>query len=145
MNRTSKKLVLLESPFAGDTEAHLAYCRAAMRDCFDRGEIPFASHALYTQAGVLDDLNPRERALGIGGGFAWGAHASMTVVYCDRGISRGMRLGILDALRARRPIVLRSVAANAGAIAHAAEIVERLRLAGARAIARGRARGRRAA
>ncbi len=96
-------------------------------------------------AGVLDDLNPRERALGIGGGFAWGAHASMTVVYCDRGISRGMLLGILDALRARRPIVVRSLATNAGAIAHAAEILERLRLAGARAIARGRARGRRAA
>ena len=145
MNRTSKKLVLVESPFAGDTEAHLVYCRAAMRDCFDRGEIPFASHALYTQPGVLDDLDPRERALGIGGGFAWGAHAAMTVVYCDRGISRGMRMGIVDAIRAGRPIVVRSLAESAGAIANAEEIVARLRLAGAPAPLRRRARGKRAA
>ena len=53
-------LVLLESPYAGDIEANLSYARACMRDCFERGEAPFASHLLYTQMGVLDDTIPAE-------------------------------------------------------------------------------------
>lgn len=41
------KLVVIESPYAGDVERNLRYVRAAMRDCLLRGEAPFASHALY--------------------------------------------------------------------------------------------------
>lgn len=48
-------LVIIESPYAGDVDRNLEYLRAAMRDCLKRGEAPFASHALYTQPGVLDD------------------------------------------------------------------------------------------
>ena len=39
------KLVLVESPFAGDVEKNLAFARACLHDCFIRGEAPFASHA----------------------------------------------------------------------------------------------------
>jgi hypothetical protein len=86
--------VIIESPYAGDVALNLAYLRACMADCLRRGEAPFASHALYTQSGVLDDADPAARALGIKAGFAWHAVADLSVVYEDLGISRGMRLGI---------------------------------------------------
>jgi len=64
-------LVILETPYAGDVAGNLAYLRACMRDCLQRGEAPFASHALYTQAGVLRDDVAAEREQGIHAGFAW--------------------------------------------------------------------------
>lgn len=104
------RLVVIESPYAGDVEANLAYLREAMADCLRRGEAPYASHALYTQPGVLDDDKPEERKLGIVAGFAWGQAANATVVYVDRGFSSGMREGIEAAVSARRPFYLRSIA-----------------------------------
>lgn len=86
--------VILETPYAGDIEGNIAYLRACMRDCLLRGEAPFASHGLYTQPGVLRDEVPEEREHGIQAGFAWRSVASKTVVYTDRGISRGMQYGI---------------------------------------------------
>lgn len=58
-------LVIVESPYSGDIERNLCYARAALKDCFDRGEYPFASHLLYTQKDVLDDNIPEQRQLGI--------------------------------------------------------------------------------
>lgn len=84
------KLVVIESPYAGDVEENLRYVRAAMADCLRRGEAPYASHALYTQPGVLDDDKPEERRLGIDAGFAWGRCAHIVAFYVDRGWSRGM-------------------------------------------------------
>lgn len=63
-----------------------------MRDSLDRGEAPFASHLLYPQ--VLDDGNSRERMQGMSAGFVWGQHAELVAVYCDLGVSEGMRVGI---------------------------------------------------
>lgn len=102
-------LVLIESPYAGDVETNLAYLRAAMRDSLMRGEAPFASHALYTQPGVLDDTDRHERALGIAAGLSWGARASKTVVYVDRGVSYGVADGILDAHASDRAVEFRSL------------------------------------
>lgn len=83
------RLVILESPFAGDVEANVAYARACLLDSLSRGEAPIASHLLYTQ--VLDDTNPDERALGIAAGLAWRSVPSvLPVFYVDRGWSRGM-------------------------------------------------------
>lgn len=82
--------VIVESPYAGDVEANLAYLRRCMRDCLKRQEAPFASHGLYTQSGVLDDNQPLERILGIAAGFVWRHVAELTVFYVDRGWSRGM-------------------------------------------------------
>ena len=100
-------LVLLESPYKGDTARNEAYARAAMADCLSRGEAPFASHLLYTQPGVLNDSDPDERRLGIKAGLEWGRFAHMTVVYKDLGITQGMRLGIQAAWRAGRPMKFR--------------------------------------
>ena len=83
-------LVVIESPFAGDVARNLAYVRAAMADCLRRGEAPYASHALYTQPGVLDDDKPDDRLLGINAGFAWREKADLVAFYVDLGWSRGM-------------------------------------------------------
>lgn len=107
------RLVVIESPFAGDSQTrlrNLTYLRAAMRDCLTRGEAPFASHGLYTQVGVLDDDVPSERSLGISAGFHWGAKADATVVYTDLGMSEGMRAGIANATALGRPVEYRSLA-----------------------------------
>lgn len=102
-------LVLLESPFAGEVENNIKYARACIRDCLLRGEAPYASHLLYTQKGILDDNIDEERALGIEAGLCWGKKAKKTVVYTDRGISKGMKYGIWRALKERRPVELRSL------------------------------------
>ncbi len=101
--------VVIESPYAGDVEKNLRYLRAAMRDCALRGESPYASHALLTQEGVLDDNDPAERLLGIELGFAWRDAADVTVVYTDLGMSGGMKYGIADAEKKGRPIEYRTL------------------------------------
>lgn len=101
--------VIVESPYAGNVELNLRYLRAALRDCLLRGEAPFASHAIYTQPGVLDDTVPLEREHGIQAGFVWGLKADATVVYGDLGTSRGMHYGIKAAEEAGRPVEHRSL------------------------------------
>ena len=96
--------VVLESPYAGSVEENLKYARACLRDCLLRGEAPIASHLLYTQPGILDDKIPEERQLGIEAGLAWGRLGEATVVYVDRGISRGMKYGIERAQKEGRPV-----------------------------------------
>ena len=91
------RLVVIESPYAGDVELNLRYLRACMADCLRRGEAPFASHALYTQPGVLDDSDPAQRKLGMDAGFAWRDMATATIVYTDLGISKGMVAGMKHA------------------------------------------------
>lgn len=108
------RLVILESPYAGDVDTNVDYARSCLRDCLMRGEAPIASHLLYTQDGVLDDRDPTERTLGIAAGLAWGRAAQATVVYQDRGISRGMLQGIADAERAGRPVEFRNLPALNG-------------------------------
>jgi hypothetical protein len=101
------RLVILESPYAGDIARNEAYARAAMADCLRRGDSPMCSHLLYTQPGVLRDDVPEERALGINAGLAWGRVAEATVVYEDLGILRGMRAGIARAEAEGRPVEYR--------------------------------------
>lgn len=103
------KRVIVESPYAAPTLEGIArnvdYLRACLRDCLLRGEAPFASHAIYTQPGVLRDEVPAERDHGIEAGFVWRSAAEATVVYTDRGTSRGMEYGIKAAkeLDEKRP------------------------------------------
>ncbi len=104
--------VILESPYAGDVEANVAYARACLRDCLMRGEAPFASHLLYTQPGVLRDEVPSERMDGIAAGLAWHRLARKVVVYTDRGISRGMQLGISNATVLGIPVEYRTLPAE---------------------------------
>jgi hypothetical protein len=103
------KLVIVESPYAGDVATNLRYLRACMRDCLYRNEAPFASHGLYTQEGVLDDTHLDERMLGIKAGLEWGSMAELTVVYTDLGISRGMQFGIDRARKEGRRVEMRTL------------------------------------
>ncbi len=109
MKGPKMRRVIVESPFAGDVETNLTYLRAAMRDCLLRGEAPYASHGLYTQPGVLDDTDPEQRKMGIAAGFAWRYASEATVVYQDRGISKGMEEGIAHARSLNRPVEYRSL------------------------------------
>ena len=106
------KLVILESPYAGDVETHVTYARRALHHSLLSGEAPIASHLLYTQPGVLDDDIPFERALGIDAGLAWRAVAEGSVVYADYGISKGMQYGIDAAKQAGRSVDIRHIGKN---------------------------------
>lgn len=117
----TKPVVIIESPYAcghnpcckpgtcTTLDAHIVYARAAMRDSILRGEVPLASHLLYTQPGVLDDGIPEERQLGIELGLAVRSFATKTVVYNNLGLTRGMQHGIDDAKQHGRPIEWRQL------------------------------------
>jgi hypothetical protein len=85
------KLVIIESPYAGDTERNVAYAKRCVIDCLQRSEAPIASHLLFTRTGVLNDAEPAERKLGIDAGLAWYRAADLIVFYTGLGWSNGMR------------------------------------------------------
>lgn len=103
------KLVILESPYAGDIERNTAYARWCLRHSLMQGEAPIASHLLYTQPGILDDSVPVERRWGIDAGLAWRRVAEASVVYTDLGISKGMQYGIDAAVAAGLPVEYRRI------------------------------------
>lgn len=113
------RLVIIESPYAAKkpdgtwdaegVEENLRYLRACMHDCIQQGEAPYASHALYTQPGVLNDQIPGERELGIRSGFAWNRQAEASIFYVDRGLSSGMIQGIKNAVEDNRLIEIRAL------------------------------------
>ena len=47
LSRDLMRLVIIESPYAGDIEANVVSARACVRDSLSRGEAPIASHLLY--------------------------------------------------------------------------------------------------
>ncbi len=103
------KLVVVESPYAGDIPRNVRYAQACMADCLKRGEAPYASHLLYTQPGVLRDEVADERRLGISAGFKWGERADIVAVYTDLGITEGMQQGIWRAQEWRQPVQYRTL------------------------------------
>ena len=116
------KRVVIESPYAGSNEraasaaeseaevfANVAYARRCVVDALRRGEAPYASHLFFTQPGLLDDLVPEERILGMTAGFAWAAAADLAAVYIDRGVSSGMIQGVVMHRRSNRVVVCRSL------------------------------------
>ena len=82
------RLVVIESPYAGDVELNLRYLDACIRQCIAKNESPYASHKMLTTA--LDDNDPRQRKIGIEVGLAWRRMAHQRVFYTDLGWSRGM-------------------------------------------------------
>jgi len=98
----SEDFVTVESPFAGKTAIQMQrnkeYLAAALADCFARGEVPFASHGIYTAKGVLDDTKPEERRKGMDAGFEVSRRiGGKRVFYIDRGFSSGMVEGLKQA------------------------------------------------
>jgi hypothetical protein len=98
--------VLLETPFTGPTPEIRArnkrYLEACLRHLLLRGDAPFASHKLYTDA--LDDDVPEERDIGIKAGFVYREVTEVTVVGVDEGISGGMQWGIDQAKKMGHPV-----------------------------------------
>ena len=113
------KRVIIETPYAGTSRWRVIaffqrvrnrkYARAAVRDSLMQGESPIASHLLYTQPGILRDEIAGERQQGIDAGLAWCAVTEATVVYADRGISKGMTFGIEVAKASGIPVEYRTL------------------------------------
>lgn len=103
------RLVIIESPYAGDVDRNVEYARRCVRDSLSRGESPIASHLLYTQPGILNDDIALDRAWGIDAGLAWRVVADASVVYTDLGITNGMRYGIDAANRSGITVEYREI------------------------------------
>lgn len=104
--------VILESPYAGDVARNVEYARRACRDSLIRGEAPMVSHLLYTQPGILDDTDPKERQLGISAGLVWGPFCAASVFYADYGFTPGMLQGFDSAQKHRRTVEIRLIGMN---------------------------------
>ena len=101
--------VIIESPYAGDVEVNVKYARECMRDSLSRGEAPIASHLLYTQEGILDDLIPEEREKGINAGLSWLGVCDVQIFYDDLGWSKGMLCAKVEGQIAGMPQEIRSL------------------------------------
>ena len=104
-----KPIVIIESPYAGNVELNTRYARLALRDSLMRDEAPFASHLLYTQDKVLDDTVPEQRTRGIEAGLEFTRVADRVAVYCDLGVSEGMKIGIDRHEKNGTPIEMRFI------------------------------------
>lgn len=117
------KRVIVESPLGAVSregiEKNKIYAKRCMWDSFKRGEAPFASHLLYAQELLLDDMDKQERELGIAAGFAWGEVADLVALYVDFGVSKGMFLGLNNAIFHAIPeIVVRSIKSGKQIVIH---------------------------
>ncbi len=104
-----KRIVVLESPLAGNVEENIAYAKRALADSLKRGESPMASHLLYAQEGVLDDTVAEHRELGLRAGLEFYRVADACVIYWDLGISLGMDVGIQTAYDHNVPVEYRKL------------------------------------
>lgn len=91
------KLVIVESPYAGDIPANMAYLQDCLRWCVLQGYSPYASHQMLTQA--LDDNDPADRQLGIVAGYEWWRVAEAIYFFTDLGWSKGMEAARVLAIR----------------------------------------------
>lgn len=103
----SRPIVLVESPYKGNIDFHMSYLRLCFRDSIQRGEVPIATHKLYTD--VLNDTDPYERRLGMSMLKELIQHTDFSAVYYDLGVSSGMVFGINYALEVGKPIKPRSL------------------------------------
>lgn len=112
LDKKPEDFVIIESPYAGNIEEILkneTYARIAVLDCLNQNNIPFASHILYTQKGILEDTNSAQRRLGIEAGLLFGELCSKTVLYSDLGMTPGMIEGIEKAKVTGRNIEIKTV------------------------------------
>ena len=101
------RLIIIESPYAGNIERNIRYAQAALTHSLSLGEVPFAGHLLYTQ--VLEDLDLEQRKIGITAHLRWMRRADKVAVYTDLGISPGMSQGIAEATKLSLPVVYRTL------------------------------------
>jgi len=109
-----RRIVLVESPYRGyshdETPRNVFYARLCFNDSLIvRGEIPFASHLLFTQTGITDDSVDTEREVGMRAGWAIGECACLSAFYTDFDWSSGMIKGLDAAIECGRPFEERSL------------------------------------
>lgn len=115
------KKIIVESPFAGKIEENIAYLTQAINHLIHYENVaPFASHLIYTR--ILDDKNIEERKYGINAGLKIGELADESYILVDRGLSNGMKYGILDAVKNKRPYKLYTIQKNENLITELNEI-----------------------
>lgn len=121
MADTLPSRVCIESPWRTPDAAKLMhygdYARAAMHDSLKRGEVPFASHLLYTQPENLgddweNDSDEARRERGLRAAMAWVSVADIVAVYADLGVTEGMLRAIGTAQAAGIPVEYRYIAAD---------------------------------
>jgi hypothetical protein len=100
------KLVVIESPFAGDIKKNVEFCHNVCRYALGAGYSPYASHLFFTQ--FLDDNILEERKVGLAAGLAWSRLADEVWICLRPGepLSSGMRDAFEDHLKNRRFIKL---------------------------------------
>lgn len=114
-----RRLTIIESPLSSKNgrtmDQNLEYLRACLRDSWNRGELPFASHGFFPF--FLNEHDPKERQEGIEAGYQFWDFTSTgnlkpkppygfedepkIVFYIDWGISTGMQMA-LDRVRTQR-------------------------------------------
>lgn len=114
-----RPIVIIESPYAGAThrefDANLDYLRRCLRDSWDRGENPFASHNHYPL--FLNEAVAKERAAGIEAGYAFWPFAKRIIFYIDRGMSGGMEAAHRKAMAEGLTVELRSITGDRAIVA----------------------------
>ena len=112
------KRVIIESPYGSSdlsiVKQNILYLKRCLLDSLRKDEAPFASHGFYTQ--ILNDQIPKERSLGMKAGLTWQDKADLVAVYFDYGITKGMELGIKNALLAKVPVIYRHIGKNKGKV-----------------------------
>lgn len=114
----TRRLTIIESPFAArdgrSVEDNLEYLGRCLRDSWDKGELPFASHAFFPT--FLDEDLPEERKAGIEAGYEfWSFHQLMDdqfpliAFYVDFGMSDGMQQALDRAKKLDRTYELRNI------------------------------------
>lgn len=106
------KLVIIESPFAADTDEGFVANEHYAQNCAKYGLLKFnesgwGSHMIWPQ--FLDDTRSDERELGIQAGLAWSRMADYHVFYTDRGWSKGMIAALRYCIEHQRPFRFRSL------------------------------------
>ena len=105
------KLVMIETPLRAKgertMEMNLEYAKECMKHSLSCYEAPFAMHLMYTQ--VLNDLHIEDRELGMTCGLAWLLRADAVILYCDYGVSGGMKEAYKKALLNNKDIELRFI------------------------------------
>lgn len=94
--------LIIESPYAGDVDTNVAFCRNICHFAVLNGYSPYASHLFFTQ--FLDDNDLDERKLGIDAGLAW-SEGVKVVWFCHREgepLSNGMQYAAKRHLAAKR-------------------------------------------
>jgi len=109
-----RPFVIIESPYAAQAassqDAHLVYLRRCLRDSYESGEHPFASHGFYPF--FMHDNIPSERRDGIAFGYSFWPYASAIIFYLDYGMSPGMDAAHKRATHQDLVIFQRTIGAN---------------------------------